>query len=157
MIVLNSYSDIERVQKWIISIINDLLAKILLKNSHITKIQLETLLINDMSEHVLDKRVGYEDKSKMRLSKVSRGAFNRTLHQARKNILGSLYTVLLIGYLGILETPSLDPLIEASNKLDTYMKEYYLTQKDRKINKNRTKMLSILKEELEISLQKLEK
>ena len=113
------------VQKWVKSIFNDPLTTILLNNSHLTKIQAETLLIDNLVENMLDRQIGYEEKAKMRLSTkgVSRGAFNRTLHQANKNIIASIYTIFFLGYLGILETPSLDEFIETSNKLATYVKE----------------------------------
>lgn len=158
--MLNFDNDVKKVQRWIISVFNDPLAKILLNNSHLTKIQLETLLIDGLAEHILDRKIGYEEKSKMRLSVkgVSRGAFNRTLYQARKNIMGALYTILLLGYLGILETPSLDPLIEASNRLATYAKEYRRIYKEgdlKLINKNKIKSLSILREDLKLSLKNL--
>ena len=160
MVMLNSNNDMERIQSWIISVFDDPLAKILLNSSHLTKIQLETLLIDGLAEHILDRKIGYEEKSKMRLSMkgVSRGAFNRTLYQARKNIIGSIYTILLLGYLGILETPSLDPFIEASNRLATYMKEYVHVWKEgdsKLVDKNKIKSLSILKEELKLSLNNL--
>jgi len=49
--------------------------------------------------------------------KTSRGAFNRTLQQARTNIAEAVYTVLLLGYGGLLESPSLAPFLEASERL----------------------------------------
>ena len=141
------------VQKWIKSFFNDPLTDILIKNSHLTKIQAETLLIDNLAENLLDQKIGYEAKSKMRgsLKGVSRGAFNRTLHQANKNIIASIYTIFLLGYLGILETPSLDGFIETSNKLATYVKEYRNIINDANsdlTDKNKETALINLKEEL---------
>lgn len=160
MITLNFDKDMKKVQKWIISSFNDPLSKILLNKSYLTRIQLETLLIDGLAEHILDRKIGYEEKSKMRLSVkgVSRGAFNRTLYQARKNIMGAIYTILLLGYLGILETPSLDPFIEASNRLATYSNAYrrmYKEENLKLINKNKIKSLSILREDLELTLKNI--
>lgn len=157
---MNFDKDMKKVQKWIISSFNDPLSKILLNKSYLTRIQLETLLIDGLAEHILDRKIGYEEKSKMRLSVkgVSRGAFNRTLYQARKNIMGAIYTILLLGYLGILETPSLDPFIEASNRLATYSNAYrrmYKEENLKLINKNKIKSLSILREDLELTLKNI--
>lgn len=124
--MLNTYERKDSVQNWIKSMFNDTLTIILLNNSHLTKIQAETLLIDNLAENMLDRKMGYEEKAKMRVSTkgVSRGAFNRTLHQANKNITASIYTIFFLGYLGILETPSLDEFIETSNKLAIYVKEH---------------------------------
>jgi hypothetical protein len=150
---LNSLEQVEKVQKWIKSLFTDPLTEILINNSHLTKIQAETLLIDNLAENVLDQKIGYELKAKMRgsLKGVSRGAFNRTLHQANKNIIASIYTIFFLGYLGILETPSLDGFIETSNKLATYVKEYRSILKgdtSDRTSKNKDVSLKTLKEEL---------
>ncbi len=48
---------------------------------------------------------------------ISRGALNRTLKQARNNISEAIHTILLLGYGGLFESPSLAPFIEASERL----------------------------------------
>ncbi|MEM2901332.1 MAG: hypothetical protein QXO32_01160 [Candidatus Bathyarchaeia archaeon] len=53
--------------------------------------------------------------------KVTRGAFNRTRKQALRNIVKSIYTILLLGYLGIFETPQLEPFLEGANRLKSYI------------------------------------
>jgi hypothetical protein len=111
----------EKAQNWIKYSFDDPLVKILLKNCNLTKIQLETLLIDVLSENLFDKSLIYEEKAHLRNLSVSRGAFNRSLRQARQNVSRSIYTILLIGYLGILEELSLEPYIEAANKLKTYV------------------------------------
>jgi len=158
--MFNSNNNVKEVQDWIISVFDDPLAKTLLNHSHLTKIQLETFLIDSLAESILDKKIRYADKSKMRISAkgVSRGAFNRTLHQAKNNIMSSIYTILCLGYLGILDTPSLDPFIEMSNKLATYVKEYLRVLKGNNLKVKDTKklkMMSVLKEELILSLNSL--
>jgi len=101
----------ENVQTWLTRSLNDPIAKILAKNSHLTKIQLETLLIDILSENIAGKQLKYDEKARLRLTKakISRGAFNRTLKQAKENVAKSIYTVLLLGYLGIFESTTLDP------------------------------------------------
>lgn len=147
----------EKVKKWIISNLNDPLAKTLLKNSHLTEIQAETLLIDVYSERLYDEKISFTEKAALRTStkNISRGSFNRTLKQARVNMIKSVWTVLLLGYLGLLETPSLSPYIEASNKLESYMKEYYSLRKtidkdlnDEKIDEITTDLKNNIKNEL---------
>ncbi|MEM2719097.1 MAG: hypothetical protein QXJ13_07690, partial [Candidatus Bathyarchaeia archaeon] len=77
----------EEIQKWLTGLNNDPIFKILLKNSNLTKVQAETFLIDVLAEKIVEKKIIYEDKAKLRLIKsgVSRGAFNRTLTQARRN------------------------------------------------------------------------
>lgn len=119
-------NEVEKVQNWIKGVINDPLARILLDNSRFTETQLETLLIDILANQLIDKKISYMEKSMMRLTdrKISRGSFSRTLQQARQNMTRSVLTVLLLGYVGVLETPSLSPFLEASNKLENYMREF---------------------------------
>jgi len=133
-----SSNDIETLQNWIKRTMNDPLIKILLENSQFTQIQLETLLIDLLSEQIVDKKLSNAEKSKIRLTdkQISRGAFNRTLQQARKNMNTSIWTVLLLGYLGVLRTPSLNSFIETSNKLEDYMREYDIIRNKLKNNPN---------------------
>ncbi|MCX8175612.1 MAG: hypothetical protein N3E48_00045 [Candidatus Bathyarchaeota archaeon] len=104
---------------------NDQILKILLENSHITKTQLETVLIEILSTNYQEKRIKVEEKAKMRLKgKVSRGAFNRTLKQAKTNIIKSIFTIFLLGYLKIADSSTLLlQAIEISNKLREYTEE----------------------------------
>ncbi len=111
----------EKAQNWLNYSLNDPLVKILSKNSNLTKIQIETLLIDVLAENISDKSLKYDEKAKLRILAVSRGAFNRSLRQARQNVTQSIYTILLLGYLGILEEISLEPYLEAANKLKTYI------------------------------------
>ena len=113
----------ENVRKWIIQTMNDPIVKILLKNSNLTKTQLETLLIDVLAENFSGKPLNFDDKARLRLLRggVSRGAFNRTLRQAKKNIIRALYTIFLLGYLGVFEEIQLDPYIEVSNRIRMYV------------------------------------
>ena len=111
----------KRTQNWLNYSLNDPIVKTLSKNSNLTKIQLETLLIDVLAENISDRSLKYDEKAKLRILAVSRGAFNRSLRQARQNVTQSIYTILLLGYLGILEEISLEPYLEAANKLKTYV------------------------------------
>jgi len=147
------------VQKWLIYSLNDPIVKILSKNSHLTKTQLETFLIDVLAENTAGKPLKYEEKAKLRLLKagISRGAFNRTLRQARRNVIQSIYTILLLGYLGVFEDTRLDPYIEAANKLHSYMSAYRKISKGKKINDEYLRIVNALREELETSLEQLSK
>ncbi len=131
----------------------------LLKNSHLTKTQLETFLIDVLAENTAGKSLKYEEKAKLRLLKtgISRGAFNRTLRQARRNAIQSIYTILLLGYLGVFEDTRLDPYIEAANKLRSYMSAYRKISNGKKINNEYLRIVNALREELEASLEQLSK
>ncbi len=144
----------EKAQNWLKYSLNDPLVKILVKNCNLTKIQLETLLIDVLAENIADKDLKYDEKAKIRILAVSRGAFNRSLRQARHNVTQSIYTILLLGYLGVLEEISLEPYLEAANKL----KEYIDTQRElikKRPEEEQIKTLKRLHEELKISLEEL--
>jgi hypothetical protein len=147
------------VQKWLIRSLNDPIVKILTKNSHLTKIQLETLLIDVLAENTAGKSLRYEEKAKLRLLRtgISRGAFNRTLKQARRNTIQSIYTILLLGYLGIFEDTRLDPYLEAANKLQAYMNAYREIPDDQNVRNEHLRIVGMLREELEASLEQLSK
>ena len=146
----------EKTQKWLTRSINDPIVKVLAKNSNLTKTQLETLLIDILAENISGKSLKYDQKARLRLSAVSRGAFNRTLRQARRNVIQSIYTILLLGYLGVFEDTRLDPYLEIANKLQTYMNAYKDAEGKREINEY-LRIISTLRGELEASLEQLSK
>jgi ABC-type microcin C transport system duplicated ATPase subunit YejF len=133
--------------------LNDPITEILYKNSHLTKTQLETLLIDILAENISGKALNYDEKSRLRLTKakISRGAFNRTLKQAKGNVIKSIYTILLLGYLGVFESTTLDPYIEIANRL----KEYVEAHKSMANTSENLKIIKIIREELEASLERL--
>jgi len=145
------------VRRWLSGIFRDPIVEILLKNSQLTKTQLETLLIDLLAEKISGKRIVYEDKAKMRLIKsgVSRGSFNRTLAQARNNTIKSIYTLILLGYLGILDTPNLDPYIEIANRIREYMEAYRNFWQKEKQSKEYLRILQMLQQELQNELLNL--
>ena len=147
----------KRVQIWLKSSLEDPVVKILLKNGNMTKKQLETLLIDFLAENVAQKRLKYEEKGRLRLEKagVSRGAFNRTLRQARTNVIRAIYTILLLGYLGVFESTRLDSYLEISNKLQTYINAYRETLGTQHIANEHLRVINMLHEELKTNLQRL--
>ncbi|MEA2089562.1 MAG: hypothetical protein U9O89_02225 [Thermoproteota archaeon] len=147
----------KNVQKWIEGSLNDPIVKILIKNSHLTETQIETLLIDVLATNLSEKQLKYEEKARLRLgkTKVSRGAFNRTLKQAQKNVIKSIYTIFLLGYLGVFEHTSLDSYLEIANKLETYITTYRNTLGTLKGSDEKAKAINSFREELQVVLEQL--
>jgi hypothetical protein len=147
----------DSVQSWLTGSVNDPIVKIIGKNSHLTKIQLETLLIDILSENIAGKPLKYDEKASLRLTKakISRGAFNRTLRQAKENVIRSIYTVLLLGYLGVFESTTLDPYLEIANKLHEYLEAYKDIPNKGEDLSDHLKVIEIIREQLETSLKQL--
>jgi hypothetical protein len=147
----------DSVQIWLNGALNDPIVKILAKNSQLTKTQLETLLIDVLAENMAGKTLKYDEKASLRLTKakLSRGAFNRTLKQSKENVIKSIYTVLLLGYLGIFESTTLDPYLEIANKLKEYTEAHQNMPEGYDELKDHLKVIEIIREELETSLKQL--
>jgi hypothetical protein len=147
----------EGITVWLNGALNDPVVKILLKNCQLTKTQLETLLIDILAENMTGKHLKYDEKAKLRLtkSKISRGSFNRTLAQSKENVIKSIYTVLLLGYLGVFESSTLDPYLEIANKLKDYVEAHQGILGKQEETESHVKMLEIIREELEMSLKLL--
>ena len=147
----------DNVQLWLNGALNDPVVKILSKNSQLTRTQLETLLIDILAENMAGKPLKYDEKARLRLTKakLSRGSFNRTLKQSKENVIKSIYTVLLLGYLGVFESTTLDPYLEIANKLHEYVEAHQGTPDMEEELKDRLKVIEIIREELETSLKRL--
>lgn len=147
----------DSVQAMLASSINDPIAKIMSQNSHLTKTQLETLLIDILSDNISGKSLKYDEKARFRLTKakISRGAFNRTLRQAKENVTKSIYTVILLGYLGLFETTTLDPYLEIANQLHTYLDAYKNAASEGTSPDEHLKIMSLLRKQLETRLEEL--
>ena len=98
----------------------DQITAILLKNSNLTKIQYESLLIDYFTDNMSDNSITYDNKAIYRSKKVSRGSFSRTLSQARMNIISSIYTILLLSYVGIYDTYPFEEYKNLAEKLSEY-------------------------------------
>jgi len=147
----------ELVQKWLSGSTNDPIIKILSKSSNLTKTQLETLLIDFLGPNISGKSLTNQEKALLRLTKagISRGAFNHTLKQARRNIIQSMYTIILLGYLGIFEDTRLDPYLEVANKLKEYVGAYKDVISNSELASEHLRIVTMLREELETTLEKL--
>ena len=146
----------EGVQTWLNGALSDPIVKILAANSQLTKTQLETLLIDVLAENLSGKQLKYDDKARLRLTKakISRGSYNRTLKQSKENVIKSVYTVLLLGYLGVFESTTLDPYLEIANKLHEYVSAHEELP-GKEDPKNHLKVIEMIREELETSLKRL--
>ncbi|HEX4919722.1 MAG TPA: hypothetical protein VFV92_03180 [Candidatus Bathyarchaeia archaeon] len=91
----------------------------LLSRSNLTLAQFETLLVDQHGHDMANKRLTREEMAELVRNQkgISRGALNRTLRQARQNISEAVHTILLLGYGGMIESPSLAPFLEASEQL----------------------------------------
>jgi len=147
----------DSVQTWLLSSLNDPIAQIIYKNSHLTRTQLETLLIDVLSENISGKSLKYDEKATLRLTKaqITRGSFNRTLKQAKDNVSKSIYTVILLGYLGIFESTTLDPYLEIANKLRTYLEAYKNIPDRAEDLTERMKVIETIRQELETTLKQV--
>ncbi len=105
------------------NIFEDKMLLTLLNNSNLTRKQFESLIIDFSLEKLLDTEITLKYKTKLRTdrSKLSRGAFLRTLNQAKNNVVRSLYTILLLGYVGIFETIQFEPFIEIANRIRSHV------------------------------------
>jgi hypothetical protein len=100
----------------------DPLTKALLSSSHLTLAQFETLLADSISNEKTAKKA---ERCLFRPlgRNISRGSYNRTLIQAQNNVIRSIYTILLLGYVGLFDTPALQPFLEVSDGLQGYLEE----------------------------------
>ena len=91
----------------------------LLLRSNLTKTQFETFLVDQLGHDMANKRLTRDDMTELRQKQevISRGAFNRTLRQARQNVVEAIHTIMLLGYSGLTESPSIAPFLEASERL----------------------------------------
>ncbi|MCX6659716.1 MAG: hypothetical protein NTX81_04965 [Candidatus Bathyarchaeota archaeon] len=115
-------SHIDSARKAIIETLKDEILGILLRNSNLTKKQFESFLIGSLSPDFFDRGFASRGRPMLRTdrSSLSRGSFDSTLIQARKNITEAIYTILMLGYTGLLESPQLEPFLEVGNRLRSY-------------------------------------
>ena len=145
------------VHSWLANALEDPLTQILAQKSHLTHIQLETLLIDILAEKIAGQSLKYDEKARLRLkrAKISRGSFNRTLRQAKTNAVKAIYTVILLGYLGFLQDTTLSPYLEIANKLDALMKAYQSIPTQSGQPDDHLNAIEVVKEGLENSLKQL--
>lgn len=107
-------------------VLKEPILKALLDQSILTAVQLETLLIDLVVEGEYGDHIPYDDKASLRSksgskkSGVTRGAFNRTLRQARRNVTRCFYTMLLLAYLGLFDLTLFRPFEEIASRIGDY-------------------------------------
>lgn len=99
----------------------DPLARILLENSHLSKVQFQTFLIDVLWSAGREASRETRVRVKSDRRRVSKGAFNRTLSQARGNVVKSIYTLFLLSYFGLFDSPKLEPFIRLGNEMQTVL------------------------------------
>lgn len=118
--------DLLKIMSSIKETLREPILKLLTKNSVLTEVQLETLLVDLVLEDQFDSHVPYEIKAALRQKQsnlnrgVSRGAFNRTLRQARRNLTRCFYTMILLAYLGLFDYAIFRPFEEIAAKIGDY-------------------------------------
>ncbi|MFW9845710.1 MAG: hypothetical protein ACFFD6_03095 [Candidatus Thorarchaeota archaeon] len=107
-------------------VLQEPIMKALIDQSFLTRTQLETLLIDLVVEDEYGSHIPYDAKASLRSQSirrtrgVSRGAFNRTLSQARRNITRCLCTMLLLAYLGLFDFTLFRPFEEVATRIGDY-------------------------------------
>lgn len=158
--------DIEKIREYVRNILSDPIVNKLLSYSNITRVQFETLLINFLLDEGAGKPVKYKVKGFLRsptkkrrfraplkTDGVTRGAFRRVLGQACANVIKSIYSLVLLGYVGILDSPSLHPYLDMSNIISNYMEQMELSY-GKEQSKEKQAALKILEKNLLDMIQK---
>ena len=98
----------------------DPLTDLLLKNSVLTRTQFETLVIDMLTDIISEKKVSFQQKTLLRSKKISRGSFSRSLSQARANVVSSVFTIVLLSYIGVFDERPFDEYYFLAEKLKEY-------------------------------------
>ncbi|MCX6642926.1 MAG: hypothetical protein NTV15_06010 [Candidatus Bathyarchaeota archaeon] len=99
----------------------DPISELLLNKSNLTKIQFETLVIDLLTDLISDKKLSFNEKTLYRRTIVSRGAFSRTLGQARSKVISAIYTIILLSYIGVLDSRPFEEYEILAEKLRDYI------------------------------------
>jgi hypothetical protein len=141
----------KNLQKIIYKTFQDPIADLLLKQSNLTRIQFETLIIDLLTDILSDNKLSFYEKSLFRKEKVSRGSFSRTLAQARGSVISSIFTIVLLSYIGVLDKP-----FEEYQELAEKLRDYIDTIEDKKEGRSPA-MLKRLEVELLAGIKTLSK
>jgi hypothetical protein len=128
----------------------DQIADLLLKNSNLTRVQFETLVIDLLPDVISDDKIPFSQKAYFRRNKVSRGSFSRSLAQARGNVISSIFTIVLLSYIGVFDARPFDDYYFLAEKL----KEYVTMLEDKESNASRD-LLKQIEAELVEGISKL--
>ena len=110
----------EEYQKKVEKTFQDPITDILLKNSNLTRIQFETIVIDMLTDIISENKLSFDEKILFRSEKVSRGSFSRSLSQARKNLISSMFTIVLFSYLGVFDERPFDEYYILAERLREY-------------------------------------
>ncbi len=137
-------------------ILNDPVTAKLLERSNLTRAQFETLLLDQLGQEMADRPLKRQEMAELsrRESGISRGALNRTLSQAKRNVSSSIHTFLLLGYSGLTDSPSLAPFIEASERLKSNTLE--LRDISHTDSENYSRIIEEIMEDLEEAFEALQ-
>ena len=131
----------KRYQDIIQRTFQDPITDLLLKNSSLTKTQFETLIIDLLTDLMSDEKVSFYQKTLFRNKKVSRGSFSRSLSQARRNVISSIFTIVLMSYIGVFDARPFDDYYFLAEKLKEYVSMVQLNGND--VSKNVLKRLEV--------------
>jgi hypothetical protein len=100
---------------------DDQLAKTLLDNSHLTEVQFVTFITDVLWP--ASETSGDHEKPRRRTGRrqVSKGAFNRSLAQARRNVIKSVYTIFLLAYFELFDSPKLEPFLRLGDEMKSFL------------------------------------
>jgi len=135
--------------------LNDPIVRILIDKSNLTPIQFQTFLTDRIMKQNSVNIKKNKKNAYVRIDKeqISRGSFNRTLNQATRNVIRSIYTIFLLGYVGIFDDPTLEPFIEASNQIHSYLDR--LRSGEHRMDGEGARALAALSEDLRKTVENL--
>ena len=131
----------KRYQDIIQRTFQDPITDLLLKNSSLTKTQFETLIIDLLTDLMSEEKVSFYQKTLFRNKKVSRGSFSRSLSQARRNVISSIFTIVLMSYIGVFDARPFDDYYFLAEKLKEYVSMVQLNGNN--VSKNVLKRLEV--------------
>jgi len=147
-----SMSDIEvEIHERMDDLFKDPILRLLLDRSQLTRIQAETLFIDAITNDLAERMLNSDTKARIRSKNgaLTRGAYNRTLNQAKSNIRKSIFTILMLNYVGLLPNLGGTYFEEATDKHKEYFETYKgLSSLDVQSSKPYEK-LRVLRRELE--------
>jgi len=152
---MKSLNSINDAKSFVESVFEDEILLTLLNNSNLTRKQFESLIIDFSLEKMLDENLTMRHKTRLRTDRenLSRGAFLRTLSQAKMNVVRSLYTIFLLGYVGILDNLEFEPFIEISQRIKSHVENLEKEEDE----ENYTKAMKVLSDELREIIDNLAK
>lgn len=140
----------EKTQNMIQKAFQDPITDLLLNNCNLTRTQFETLMIDLLIDVVSDEKVPFRDKTLFRTRKVSRGSFSRTLGQARHKVISSIFTIVLLSYVGVYDAKPFEEYQNLSEKL-----REYLSTIEKSGGKQSPALLRRIEEELTLGIELL--